>query len=190
MRRGQGRYKAKPVRQNLANLDRAGLDFEDAALVFDGRPITTAASSRNNEDRFVSTAEIGGKLYTVGWMWRGANQRIISFRRARRGEEKPIVRYLAEDLAGKRERGETRSDWARAAAMTEVEIESDVASDPDEAGMVVDWNTVSVKLPEAKADLHMRIDHDVLDFFRKTGRGYQTRIIAVLRSYVERARRG
>ena len=47
-----------------------------------------------------------------------------------------------------------------------------------------------VKLPEAKADLHMRIDRDVLDFFRKTGRGYQTRINAVLRFYVERARRG
>ena len=101
-----------------------------------------------------------------------------------------IVRYSTKDLAGKRERGETRSDWARSAAMTEEEIESDIASDPNEAGMVVDWDTVSVKLPEAKADLHMRIDRDVLDFFRKTGRGYQTRINAVLRSYVERARRG
>jgi uncharacterized protein (DUF4415 family) len=34
----------------------------------------------------------------------------------------------------------------------------------------------------------MRIDQDVLDFFRKTGRGYQTRINAVLRSYVSRMR--
>ena len=48
-----------------------------------------------------------------------------------------IVRYSAKDLAGKRERGETRSDCARAAAMTEEEIESDVATDPNEAGMVV-----------------------------------------------------
>jgi uncharacterized protein (DUF4415 family) len=101
-----------------------------------------------------------------------------------------IVRYSAKDLAGKRERGETRSDWARAAAMTEEEIEADVATDPDEAGMVVDWSSVSIKLPEPKADLHMRVDRDVLDFFRKSGRGYQTRINAVLRSYVERARRG
>jgi len=101
-----------------------------------------------------------------------------------------IVRYSVKDLASKGERGETRSDWARAAAMTEEEIESDIASDPNGAGMVVDWDTVSVKLPEAKADLHMRIDRDVLDFFRRTGRGYQTRINAVLRSYVERARRG
>jgi uncharacterized protein (DUF4415 family) len=34
----------------------------------------------------------------------------------------------------------------------------------------------------------MRIDRDVLDYFRSMGRGYQTRINAVLRSYVERMR--
>ena len=56
------------------------------------------------------------------------------------------------------------------------EIEADIASDPDEAGMVVDWGSVSIELPKAKADLHKRIDRDVLEFFRKTGRGYQTRI--------------
>ena len=99
-----------------------------------------------------------------------------------------IVRYSAEELAAKRKRGETRSDWARAAAMTQAEIEADIASDPDEAGMVVDWDSVSVKLPKLKADLHMRIDRDVLEFFRKTGRGYQIRTNAVLRSYVQQAR--
>ena len=74
--------------KRLANLDRRGLDFEDADLVFDGRPVTTAEALRNNENRFVSTAGIGGKFYTVVWMWRGANRRIISFRRASRGEER------------------------------------------------------------------------------------------------------
>jgi uncharacterized protein (DUF4415 family) len=52
--------------------------------------------------------------------------------------------------------------------------------------MMVDWDKVSVEWP--RADLHMRIDRDVLEFFRQTGRGYQTRINAVLRSYVERAK--
>jgi uncharacterized protein (DUF4415 family) len=47
---------------------------------------------------------------------------------------------------------------------------------------------LTVEVPQRKADLHMRIDRDVLDFFRKTGRGHQTRINAVLRSYVEQAR--
>jgi uncharacterized protein (DUF4415 family) len=100
-----------------------------------------------------------------------------------------IVRYSAKELAAKRERGETCSDWARAAAITNEEVEADIASDPDEAGMVVEWDSVSVELPKPKADLHMRVDRDVLDFFRKTGRGYQSRINAVLRSYVQRARR-
>ena len=99
-----------------------------------------------------------------------------------------IVRYSTSELAAKRRRGETRSDWARAAAMTSEDIEADIASDPDEAGMVVDWDSVSIELPKPKDELHMRIDRDVLDFFRKTGRGYQSRINAVLRSYVEPAR--
>jgi uncharacterized DUF497 family protein len=73
--------------KRLRNLSRRGLDFVDADLVFDGRPVTTAPSQRNNEDRFVSTAEIDGKLYTILGMWRGENQRIISFRRASYGEE-------------------------------------------------------------------------------------------------------
>jgi uncharacterized protein (DUF4415 family) len=100
-----------------------------------------------------------------------------------------IVRYSAKELADMRARGETRSDWARAAAMTQEEIEADIASHPDEAGLVVDWDSVTVEMPQPKADLHMRVDRDVLDYFRKTGRGYQTRINAILRSYVERMRR-
>jgi uncharacterized protein (DUF4415 family) len=119
-----------------------------------------------------------------------AQRKNESFRSGERAVAKKecIVRYSAEELAAKRKRGETRSDWARAAAMTQAEIEADIASDPDEAGMVVDWDSVSAKLPKPKADLHMRIDHDVLEFFRKTGRGYQTRTNAVLRSYVQQAR--
>ncbi len=36
-----------------------------------------------------------------------------------------------------------------------------------------------------KQQITLRIDADVLEFFRHTGRRYQTRINAVLRSYVE-----
>ena len=99
-----------------------------------------------------------------------------------------IVRHTAEELAAQRARGETRSDGARARAMTPAEIKQDIASDPDEAGMVVDWDRVSIELPKPKADLHMRVDRDVLDWFKRHGKGYQTRISAVLRSYVARMR--
>jgi uncharacterized protein (DUF4415 family) len=72
--------------------------------------------------------------------------------------------------------------------MSDEQLEASIAADPDEAGMVMDWDSVTVELPKSKADLHMRVDRDVLDFFRKTGKGYQTRINAVLRTYVSRMR--
>jgi uncharacterized protein (DUF4415 family) len=39
--------------------------------------------------------------------------------------------------------------------------------------------------PGTKQQITLRIDPDVLKFFRKTGRGYQTTINAVLRKYME-----
>ena len=98
------------------------------------------------------------------------------------------VRYTAEELADMRKRGETRSNWAKAAALTNEEIEAQIAADPDEADMVIDWDSATVEMPQPKAVLNMRVDRDVLDFFRKMGKGYQTRINAVLRSYMQRAR--
>ena len=98
------------------------------------------------------------------------------------------VRYTAKQLADLRNRGETRSNWAKAAALTNEEIEAQIAADPDEAGMVIDWDTATVEMPQPRAVLNMRIDRDVLEYFRKMGKGYQTRINAVLRSYVDRTR--
>ncbi len=98
-----------------------------------------------------------------------------------------ITRHTAKELAAKRRRGETRSDWARAA---DAEIEAQIAADRDEAGMVMDWESATVEMPQPKAVLNMRVDRDVLDFFRQQGKGYQTRINAVLRSYVSRMQHG
>ncbi len=99
-----------------------------------------------------------------------------------------IVRHTAKELAEARARHGSRSDWARARAKSPAEIEAGVESDPDEAGMVVDWERATVEMPQPKAVLNMRVDRDVLDYFRKLGRGYQTRINAVLRSYVSSQR--
>ena len=98
------------------------------------------------------------------------------------------VRYTAEQLADLRNRGETRSNWAKAAALTNEEIEAQIAADPDEADMVIDWDSATVDVPQPKAVLNMRIDRDVLEYFRKMGKGYQARINAVLRSYMDRMR--
>jgi uncharacterized protein (DUF4415 family) len=96
-----------------------------------------------------------------------------------------IVTHTVEEMRSMTARGESKSDWSRAGAMHSAEIEAAIATDADEADITVDWSTASVTLPEPKAVLNMRVDRDVLDFFRRQGKGYQSRINAVLRSFVE-----
>ena len=96
-----------------------------------------------------------------------------------------IVSYTDNELREMQERGESKSDWAKAFAMTDEEIEAAIASDPDEAGMVVDWSTGTTEIPQPKAVLNMRVDQDIMEFFRNQGKGYQTKINAVLRTYVD-----
>jgi uncharacterized protein (DUF4415 family) len=70
--------------------------------------------------------------------------------------------------------------------MTDAEIGSAVADDPDTFVPDADWiSKARLVMPEGKQMVTMRIDGDVLEWFRKTGRGYQTRINAVLRAFVE-----
>jgi uncharacterized protein (DUF4415 family) len=47
------------------------------------------------------------------------------------------------------------------------------------------WKTAKLTLPEPKDRLTIRVDHDVVTWLKKRGRGYQTRINAILRSYME-----
>jgi len=47
------------------------------------------------------------------------------------------------------------------------------------------WQEARVVTPVAKQAISIRLDTDVIDWFRATGPKYQTRINAVLRSYVD-----
>ena len=100
-----------------------------------------------------------------------------------------IVSYSPEQLSEMKNRGEDRTDWSRVKAITDNELESAIANDPDEAGMTVDWDAAVIATPSVKKMMTMRVDADVLDFFQSMGRGYQTRINAILRSYMEHAKR-
>ena len=50
------------------------------------------------------------------------------------------------------------------------------------------WNAAELIVPRAKTAISLRVDEDVLTWFRKSGPRYQTRINAVLRSYVSAMR--
>jgi uncharacterized protein (DUF4415 family) len=86
-------------------------------------------------------------------------------------------------------RGESRTDWAQVKAMPQEEVER--LADEEDGPLPEGWeNTIVIGgLPPHKRDIHIRLDADVVDWFRAQGRGYQTRINAVLRAFVEARRR-
>lgn len=97
-----------------------------------------------------------------------------------------IVRYTADELDAMRQRGEGQTDLARLDAMTEEELEASI--DHDEEGEI-DWSTVQVGIPGPKRQLTVRFDQDIIEWFKAQGAGYQTRMNAVLRGYVEAQKR-
>lgn len=99
-----------------------------------------------------------------------------------------IARFSADRIRRKLARGESKTDWKRADAISQTEVER--LADKNEGVLPAGWeNTVMVGLPPAKQDIHIRLDGDILDWFKARGRGYQTRINAVLRAFVQTRQR-
>jgi uncharacterized protein (DUF4415 family) len=95
-----------------------------------------------------------------------------------------IVSFTAEEIDAKLARGESRTDWAQADAMSQAEVER--LADEDEGKLPDGWEkTVIIGLPPGKDAVKLRIDRDVLEWFRQTGKGYQTRMNNVLREFVK-----
>jgi uncharacterized protein (DUF4415 family) len=99
-----------------------------------------------------------------------------------------IARFSADTIRRKIARGESKTDWKRVDATSRAEVER--LADNDEGPLPADWeSTVIVGRPPAKQDIHIRVDSDILDWFKSRGRGYQTRINAVLRAFVQTRQR-
>ncbi len=47
------------------------------------------------------------------------------------------------------------------------------------------WKNAELRMPEAKKGVYIRLDGEVLDWLKSQGKGYQTRINAILRAYYE-----
>jgi uncharacterized protein (DUF4415 family) len=96
--------------------------------------------------------------------------------------EERITRVPRKQLAKMKD----LTDWARLDAMTEEEIERNAAEDPDNPPWTEEeWARARVVWPQGKALVTLRLDRDIIAWFKVRGRGYQTRINAVLRAFVE-----
>jgi uncharacterized protein (DUF4415 family) len=93
---------------------------------------------------------------------------------------------------GKLVDGMSEADRGRLRNRTDEEIQAGIDADPD-AAPILDpkfWKNVRLVGPANKEPTSIRLDPDVLTWFRSFGKGYQTRINVVLRSYVEAQRKG
>ena len=94
-------------------------------------------------------------------------------------EERIVRRTLGERRQGK-------TDWVRIDALTDEDIERAIAEDPDAAPLLDEawFKNAELVLPEPKVPISIRLDKEVLDWFKSQGPGYQSRINAVLKAYM------
>ncbi|MDB5643218.1 MAG: hypothetical protein JWN07_2535 [Hyphomicrobiales bacterium] len=84
--------------------------------------------------------------------------------------EDGLVRYSLTELRARKARGAVRTSEAA----PEADLDNDAF-----------WARTTVRMPAGKTSVHLRVDSDVLDWFKAQGAGHLTRMNAVLRAYVE-----
>ena len=108
-----------------------------------------------------------------------------------------IVSYTADELDEMLARSEDMTNWARVDALTEEESEASIDVE-DEGGRIelsepvnihfgeegITWDSMITAMPSPKQQVTLRLDKAILDSFKADGPGYQTRINAVLRSFL------
>ncbi|MGE5516959.1 MAG: BrnA antitoxin family protein [Bacteroidota bacterium] len=100
--------------------------------------------------------------------------------------EKHITRRSLSD----RKPGAT--DWDRVRKLDDDAIDKAIADDPDAApALDADWfANAEVVMPEPKVPISIRLDREVLDWFKSQGPGYQSRMNAVLKAYISSRKAG
>jgi len=78
-----------------------------------------------------------------------------------------------------------KTDWAAFDALTDEQIEEAIRKDPDAVPLDFNWSEAVLVIPPKKKAISIRVDEDVLDYFKHEGAGYQRRMNAVLRSFVQ-----
>lgn len=88
-----------------------------------------------------------------------------------------ILRQAAADAAVALASGESPARWDQPVA------------ESAETGLLVGLSRLEAGTSEPRVVLNLRVDRDILDFFRSAGPGHRQRFHAVLRAYVDRMRK-
>jgi uncharacterized protein (DUF4415 family) len=84
---------------------------------------------------------------------------------------------MSEDVL----KNQSQTDWERLEQMTDEEIDTSDIPPLDEEFFA----NAQIRMPARKIPITIRLDPDVLSWFRSLGKGYQTYINNVLRTYME-----
>ena len=91
---------------------------------------------------------------------------------------------MSDDTSGNASKTKLKTDWKRLRTMMDEEVHATVVSDPDIRPTDESfWRKARVVMPQPKQTVTMRLDADILAWFRGEP-GYQTRINAILRAYM------
>ena len=158
------------------NLEKHGIDFVDAVKLFNRPVVVSQDQKRITAKNDLPVMVIWGKYL---WLWRlpGEN-RILS----------GLFLYgkLTSEKGGGMKK-QSQTDMSKLRNMRDEDIDySDIPDYGDDAAF---WARAEVVLPKPKVAISIRLDQDVLEWFKAQGHGYQARINAVLRAYKE-AHRG
>lgn len=74
-----------------------------------------------------------------------------------------------------------QTDWDRLKTQNDQEIDYLDIPETDEDF----WSNAEIVFPVKKIHLSIRLDEDIVNWLKQFGRGYQTRINAILRSYIK-----
>jgi uncharacterized protein (DUF4415 family) len=173
------------IAKNAANIAKHGIDFEDAIRIFEGPVLEIPTNAAN-------TARSGSlplaPLTTANWrsctpcapdvaaLYRQVEHTVVS--------AKCIVRRTHKTRHSK-------TDWTRVDTLSDREIENAIRIDADAAPILdKEWfRKAKLVLPERKVPISLRMDRDVVEWFKASGRRYQSRMNAVLKAYVQAHRR-
>jgi uncharacterized DUF497 family protein len=83
-----------PAKRARTLADR-GLDFDDAAIVFEGATVEIEDTRRNyGEPRIICYGLLAGRLVVVGYTPRGATRHVFSMRKANDREKARLAPYF------------------------------------------------------------------------------------------------
>jgi uncharacterized protein (DUF4415 family) len=87
--------------------------------------------------------------------------------------------------------GKGHTDWKRVDALTDEDLAQAIADDPDTFEPDPAWlqRAMILRPGQPKIRVTAYFDQEVVEWFRAQGRGYQTRMNAVLRAYMEGMRK-